>query len=141
MILQYLRGKLLKYPKIIEWTGTKTDSFRDGKFVLSNTNKLLTKFPGTDGLKTGYYSESGFNIVATAKKEELRFIVVVMGSPSGKIRDDVAMEKLKKAFSQYKILNIVKKGEVIDKDVFLVDGKYRKIKGVTEQGFSIPHAC
>jgi D-alanyl-D-alanine carboxypeptidase (penicillin-binding protein 5/6) len=136
--LAILAREILKYPKIMEWTGTVTDSFRDGKFVLSNTNKLLTKFPGTDGLKTGYYSESGFNIVATAKKEELRLIVVVMGSPSGKIRDDVAMEKLKKGFSQYKILNIVKKGEVIDKDVLLVDGKYRKIKGVTDKNFLYP---
>jgi D-alanyl-D-alanine carboxypeptidase (penicillin-binding protein 5/6) len=136
--LATLSREILKYPKIIEWMGTKTDSFRNGKFVLSNTNKLLTKFPGTDGLKTGYYSESGFNIAATAKKEELRFIVVVMGSPSGKIRDDVAIEKLKKAFSQYKILNIVKKGEVIDKDVFLVDGKYRKIKGVADKNFVYP---
>ncbi len=136
--LALLAREILKYPKIIEWTGTKTDTFRDGKFVLSNTNKLLTKFPGTDGLKTGYYAESGFNIVATAKKEELRFIVVVMGSPSGNIRDDVAMAKLKKGFSQYKILNIVKKGEVIDKDVFLVDGKYNKIKGVTDKNFLYP---
>jgi D-alanyl-D-alanine carboxypeptidase (penicillin-binding protein 5/6) len=136
--LATLSREILKYPKIIEWTGTKTDSFRNGKFVLSNTNKLLTKFPGTDGLKTGYYSESGFNIAATAKKEELRFIVVVMGSPSGKIRDDIAIEKLKRAFAQYKILNIVKKGEVIDKDVFLVDGKYRKIKGVADKNFLYP---
>jgi serine-type D-Ala-D-Ala carboxypeptidase (penicillin-binding protein 5/6) len=136
--LAILAREILKYPKIMEWTKTVTDSFRDGKFVLSNTNKLLTKFPGTDGLKTGYYSESGFNIVATAKKDELRFIVVVMGSPSGKIRDDIAIEKLKKGFSQYKILNIVKKGEVIDKVVFLVDGKYRKINGVTDKNFLYP---
>ena len=115
-----------------------TDSFRNGKFVLSNTNKLLTKLPGTDGLKTGYYREAGFNIVATAKKEEIRFIVVVMGSPSGIIRDKIAIEKLKKAYSQYKMISIVKKGEVIDKDVFLVDGKYRKIKGVTEKNFQYP---
>lgn len=136
--LAVLSQELLKYPKIIEWTGTVTDSFRNGEFVLSNTNKLLTKLPGTDGLKTGYYNESGFNIVATAKKEEIRFTVVVMGSPSGKIRDDVAIEKLKKAFSQYKMISVVKKGEVIDKDVFLVDGKYRKIKGVTEKDFQYP---
>jgi D-alanyl-D-alanine carboxypeptidase (penicillin-binding protein 5/6) len=136
--LATLAREILKYPKIIEWTGTVTDSFRNGKFVLSNTNKLLTKLPGTDGLKTGYYRESGFNIVATAKKEEIRFIAVVMGSPSGKIRDNVAMEKLKKAFSQYKMISIVKKGEVIDKDVFLVDGKYKKLKGVTEKDFQYP---
>jgi len=136
--LAMLAREILKYPKVVEWTKTVTDSFRNDKFVLSNTNKLLTKFPGTDGLKTGYYQESGFNIVATAKKDELRFIVVIMGSPSGKIRDDAAIEKLKKAFSQYKILNLVKKGEVIDKDVLLVDGKYRKIKGVTGKEFLYP---
>ncbi len=136
--LAILSQELLKYPKLLEWTSTKTDSFRDGKFVLTNTNKLLTKFPGTDGLKTGYYRKSGFNIVATVKRGELRFIAVVMGSPSGKIRDDVAMEKLKKAFSQYKMLNVVKKGEVVDKDVFLVDGKYKNVKGVAEKAFLYP---
>ncbi len=136
--LAVLARELLKYPKIIEWTATVTDSFRNGKFVLSNTNKLLTKLPGTDGLKTGYYRETGFNIVATAKREEIRFIVVVMGSPSGKIRDSIAIEKLKKVFSQYKMVSIVKKGEIVDQDVFLVDGKYRKIKGVTARDFHYP---
>jgi len=136
--LVILARELMKYPKILEWTSIKTDSFRDGKFILTNTNKLLTKFPGTDGLKTGYFKESGFNIVATAKRGELRFITVIMGSPTGKIRDDAAMEKLKKAFSQYKMLSIAKKGEVVDKDVFLVDGKYRKIKGVLQRDFLYP---
>lgn len=133
-----LSRELIKYPKILEWSGTVTDTFRNGKFVLSNTNKLLTKLPGTDGLKTGFYNEAGFNITATAKKDNLRFIVVVMGSPSGRIRDSVVMEKLKKAFSQYKVLNIVRKGEVIDKDVFLIDGKYKKVKGVAERDFLYP---
>ncbi|MCX7966743.1 MAG: hypothetical protein N2596_08985, partial [Syntrophorhabdaceae bacterium] len=89
-------------------------------------------------LKTGYYKETGFNIVATGKKNELRFIVVVLGSPTAKIRDDIAIEKFKMAFAQYRIVNVVKKGEVIDKDIFLVDGKYRKIKGVTNAGFVYP---
>ncbi len=136
--LAIVARELLKYPKIIEWTGTVRDSFRNGKFILSNTNKLLTKLPGTDGLKTGYYQTAGFNIVATAKREEIRFIVVVLGSPSGKIRDDVAMEKLKKAFSQYKMVSIVKKGEIVDQDIFLVDGKYKKLKGVTATDFHYP---
>jgi len=136
--LAVLSRETIRYPKIIEWSGTVTDTFRDGKFVLTNTNKLLTKLPGTDGLKTGFYDEAGFNIVATAKKDNIRFIAVVMGSPSGKIRDSIAMEKLKKAFSQYKMLNIVKKGEMIDKDVFLIDGKYKKVKGVAERDFLYP---
>ncbi|OPY74270.1 MAG: D-alanyl-D-alanine carboxypeptidase DacF precursor [Syntrophorhabdus sp. PtaU1.Bin058] len=136
--LAILARELLKYPKLLDWTAIKTDSFRDGKFTLTNTNKLLVKFPGTDGLKTGYYREAGFNIVATAKRNDLRFVVVVMGSPTGKIRDNVAAEKLKKAFAQYKMLNIVKKGELVDKDIMLTDGKYRKMKGVTDRDFSYP---
>lgn len=137
--LAILARELLKYPKIIEWTSIKTEGFRDGKFIMNNHNKLLTKMPDiVDGLKTGYYRDTGFNIVATGKKGDLRFIVVVLGSPTAKIRDDVAMEKFKKAFAQYRIVNVVKKGEVIDKEVFLVDGKYRKIKGVTNAGFAYP---
>ena len=93
---------------------------------------------GVDGLKTGYYRETGFNVVATAQKNGMRFIVVVLGSPTAKVRDDFAVEKFKKAFSQYKMVNIVKQGEVIDKDVILDDGKYRKIKGVAGSNFVYP---
>lgn len=136
--LAVLARELLKHPKVLEWTSIQSDTFRDGKFTLTNTNKLLGRLSGTDGLKTGYYSQTGFNIVVTAKRGEIRFIAVIMGSPSGKIRDAAAMEKLQKAFAQYKMLNVVRKGEVIEQDVFLVDGKYRKMKGVTEKSFLYP---
>ncbi|MCX5805129.1 MAG: D-alanyl-D-alanine carboxypeptidase [Proteobacteria bacterium] len=128
--LAILARELLKNPKILEWTSIKTEGFREGKFIMNNHNKLLFKMPGViDGLKTGYYRETGFNVAATGKRNDLRFIVVVMGSPTANIRDSIVMEKLKKAFSYYKTVNIVKKGELIDKDVFLEDGKYRKLKG------------
>ena len=136
--LAILGRELLKYPKLIEWTSIKSEPFRDGKFIMNNHNKLLTRMGGVDGLKTGFYRESGFNIVATAQKNGLRFIVVVLGSPKAKTRDDIAVEKFKKAFGQYKMLNIVKQGEVIDKDVILDDGKYRKIKGMAGANFLYP---
>ncbi len=136
--LVLLARELLKYPKILEWTSIKSEGFRDGKFTLMNHNKLLIKMPGVDGLKTGYYRETGFNIVVTGKKNEVRFIVVVMGSPSAKVRDAFAMEKLRKAYSLYKVISVVKKGEIVEKDVFLDDGKYRKIRGVAKADFSYP---
>lgn len=136
--LAILGRELIKYPKVIEWTSMKSEPFRDGKFIMNNHNKLLTRMGGVDGLKTGYYRETGFNIVATAEKNGLKFIVVVMGSPTAKVRDNVALEKFKKAFSNYKMLNVVKQGEVIDKDVVLDDGKYRKIKGVAGSNFLYP---
>ena len=135
--LAILAGELLKYPKTLEWTSIKTEGFREGKFIMNNHNKLLVKMPGiVDGLKTGYYRETGFNVVATGKKNDLRFIVVVMGSPTANIRDGVAVERFKKAFSFYKTVNIVKKGEVIDKDIFLEDGKYKKTKGIASADLS-----
>ena len=137
--LAILARALLKYPKILEWTSKRTDSFRNGQFILNNHNKLLGRMPDVvDGLKTGYYRETGFNIVATGKKNDLRFIVIVMGSPTAKIRDNVAVEKFKRIFSNYKILNLVKKGELIDKDIILEDGKYRKIKGIASTNFVYP---
>ena len=138
--LAILARGLVRYPKIIEWSSIRTDTFRDGTFVMTNTNKFLSKFPGADGLKTGYCRNSGFNIVITAKRGDLGLIAVVMGSPTAQVRDAVAKERLQKAFSHYTMLNIVRKGEVIEQDILLVDGKYRKMKGVTEKGFLYPVA-
>jgi D-alanyl-D-alanine carboxypeptidase (penicillin-binding protein 5/6) len=136
--LVVLARELLKYPKILEWTSVQEAPFRGGAFIMRNHNKLLFRLPGTDGLKTGYYRETGFNVVATAVKNKVRMIVVVLGSPSAKIRDNVAMEKFKKAFAQYKVLDLVKKGEVIDREILLTDGKTGKIKGVAGADFSWP---
>ena len=136
--LAILGRELLQYPKVLEWTSTKKTEFRGGKFVLSNTNKLLTRMPEVDGLKTGYYRSTGFNITATAKRGELRLIVVVMGSSTGKLRDDFAAGKLKTYIAQFIVTPLAKKGETIDKEIFLEDGKYKKLKGVSASDFSYP---
>jgi D-alanyl-D-alanine carboxypeptidase (penicillin-binding protein 5/6) len=136
--LAILSRELLKYPQLLQWTFLKTEPFRDGKFIMNNHNKLLTKMGGVDGLKTGYYAQTGFNVAATAVRNDVRLIVVVLGSPSAGIRDTFAIEKFKKAFSRYKMLNVVKRGEVIDKNVTLVDGKYPRIKGVAGANFAYP---
>jgi D-alanyl-D-alanine carboxypeptidase (penicillin-binding protein 5/6) len=91
-----------------------------------------------DGLKTGYYRSTGFNITSTGKKGDLRLIVVVMGSSTGKLRDEFALGKLKTHFAQYVVTPLVKKGEGVEKEVFLEDGKYKKIKGVCASDFSYP---
>lgn len=132
------RELIVKYPKIFEWTSIRNDRFRDGTFVLNNHNRLLSKMAGVDGLKTGYYSEAGYNVVATAKKDDLRLIVVVMGSPTYGIRDQLAMEKLKKYFASYEMVPIVRKGEVVDREILLPDGITPRIKPITAEGFSYP---
>ncbi|MGD0238080.1 MAG: D-alanyl-D-alanine carboxypeptidase family protein [Syntrophorhabdales bacterium] len=133
-----LAREVVRYPKILGWTSTKQGEFRGGKFILSNTNKLLAKMPEVDGLKTGYYRSTGFNITATAKRGDLRLIVVVMGSSTGKLRDEFALGRFKTYFAQYVVTPLVKKGDPVDKEVFLEDGKYKKIKGVCASDFSYP---
>ncbi len=133
-----LAKAILRYPKILEWTSTKTGEFRDGAFIMNNHNRLLSRMPEIDGLKTGYYSSAGFNVVATAKRGGLRLITVVMGSPSGRVRDGLVAEKFKRFFAEYTILNLAKKGMPVEKEVILKDGKYRKLKGVAAADFSMP---
>jgi len=132
------RELISKYPKLLEWTSIQNDRFRDGTFVLNNHNKLLSKMAGMDGLKTGYYVEAGYNVVATAKKDDLRLIVVVMGSSTNEMRDRLAMEKLKTYFASYEMVPIVRKGEVVDKEILLPDGETPRIKAIAAEGFSYP---
>lgn len=138
--LAILARELLKYPKILEWTSIKKEGFRDGKFIMYNSNRLLSKMPSVDGLKTGYYRKAGYSVVATAKKGDLRLIVVVLGSPRARVRNNLAIERFKEYFSRYSMVSVIKKGQLIDKEVFLPQGKIMKIKGIARSDFSYPVA-
>ncbi len=138
--LATLARELVRYPQLLAWTSLKTEPFRDGTLIMRNHNNLMSRFSGMDGLKTGFYREAGYSIVATAKRNDLRLIAVVMGSPAAKIRDGIVDEKLKKAFGQYEMVSVVKQGDTIEKEIGLPDGKQKSIKPVAASGFSYPLA-
>lgn len=73
----------------------------DAEVWLVNTNKLLRSFEGTDGLKTGYTSQSGYCITLTTKRDGLRLIGVVMKEPTNKIRDNEIKKLMEYGFSMY----------------------------------------
>jgi D-alanyl-D-alanine carboxypeptidase (penicillin-binding protein 5/6) len=136
--LATLARQLLKYPKLLEWTSAKTEPFRDGTLTMVNHNKLLGRVSAIDGLKTGFYQKSGYNIVATARKGDLRLIVVVLGSPTAKARDDFVEETVKRFLPLYEMVPVVKKGETIDREIVLTEATLRKLRGITSDGFSYP---
>jgi D-alanyl-D-alanine carboxypeptidase (penicillin-binding protein 5/6) len=136
--LATLARHLLKHGKLLEWTSARSAPFRDSTLIMLNHNKLLGKMSSIDGLKTGFYKKSGYNIVATAKKGDLRLIVVVMGSSTAKTRDEIVEEKVKKYLPLYEMVPIIKKGEMVDRDIVLTEATQRKMKGVTSDGFSYP---
>src|SRR4051794_30608178 len=125
-----LARELVKYPEILKWSSTAKDSFRDGKFVLENTNHLIGHFPGADGLKTGSYHEAGFNLAATAEREGMRLISVTMGSPTNKIRFREGARLLTMGFSEYKMLTVMKSGDAVTQEVRIKGGQVKTIHAV-----------
>lgn len=97
--LSILSRELVKRTDIFEYTGTKERPFRDGKFIMRTHNHLLGRVNGCDGFKTGYFKAAGFSIVATAQRDGVRVIAIVMGSKNRKIRDAKAEELLAKGFA------------------------------------------
>ncbi|WP_438432279.1 D-alanyl-D-alanine carboxypeptidase family protein [Gorillibacterium sp. sgz500922] len=108
--------ELLKHPEITKFTGAYQDYLRKSSakpFWLVNTNKLVRFYPGADGLKTGFTAEARFCLSATAKKDGLRVIAVVMGEPDTKTRNAEVTKLFDYAFAQYASHPILKAGDVI----------------------------
>ena len=93
--------ELLKHDKITEYTTIWMDSVRNGDFVLTNTNRLVRFYRGITGLKTGSTSKAGFCISATAKRNDLHLIAVIMGADSSDNRNISVAKLLDFGFANY----------------------------------------
>ncbi len=124
-----LSQELLKFPDILRWTSTPEAPFRDGTFILRNSNHLIDRFPGADGLKTGHFREAGYNIAATAKRGNLRLITVVMGAPTNRARFAEAARLLEEGFAQYVEVTVAKTGEPLAPEIHLprANGPFRPV--------------
>lgn len=110
--------ELVKHEKIFEFTTIYEDYLRqntDNKFWLVNTNKLIKTYDGADGLKTGYTKEAGYCLTATANKNRMRLIGVIMGATDSKKRNSNMATLLDYGFNSYEMQVEVKKGEVVSK--------------------------
>lgn len=117
--------ELLKHEMIEKYTTIWMDSLRDGKFQLANTNKLIRFYKGANGLKTGSTSGAGCCISATAKRDGMQLIAVVMGANNSKDRFSAASELLNYGFSNYAVTSFGEKGaEVCDVPVKNGKGKF-----------------
>ena len=106
---------LNKYPEITKYTTIWLDTLRDGKSELSNTNKLIKNYKGATGLKTGSTSLAKYNLSASATRDNLSLIAVIMKAPSTKLRFNEARKLLDYGFNTYTIKSFGKKDETIDK--------------------------
>ena len=74
-------------------------SIKFGRKIMTNYNKLLAEYPGADGMKTGFICSSGFNLVASATRDNRRLIAIVLGAPSSAVRAQKAAMMLERGFS------------------------------------------
>ncbi len=115
------RELVTNYPEILEFSSVYEDYLREdteNKFWLVNTNKLVRFYEGADGLKTGHTDAAKYCLAATAKKDDLRFIAVVLGEENSNVRNQEVMNLLDYGFSHYQIHMLKKQGDVV-KDISL----------------------
>ncbi len=112
--------ELLKYDIITKYSSLWQDSIRGGEFILTNTNRLVRYYDGCNGLKTGSTDKAGFCVTATALRDGMQLIAVVMGSPTRDVRNSCAKTMLDYGFSNYKL---VSEGEELLQTVPVIGGK------------------
>ncbi len=98
------RELLTKHPDIKKFTTIWMDTVRNGEFGLSNTNKLVRFYSGATGLKTGFTSGAGYCLSATAEREGMELIAVVMGCETSNIRTAACKAMLDYGFANYALL-------------------------------------
>ena len=128
--------ELMRHPKIFEYTTIWMDSLRDGAFGLVNTNKLVRFYQGATGLKTGSTSVAGFCISATAKRDGMDLIAVVMGAPTSKERFSDASKMLDYGFANYGICNTLVKDDELS-PITLKKGVKDTVEIGLADGFSL----
>ncbi len=95
------RELITKHPKILEYSSIWMDSIRNGAFTLTNTNRLVRFYEGANGLKTGSTSRAKFCISASAKRNGMQLICVIMGAPTRDTRNQIAKELFDYGFATY----------------------------------------
>ncbi|MCI8384585.1 MAG: D-alanyl-D-alanine carboxypeptidase [Clostridia bacterium] len=122
---------LNKYPQITNYTTIWTDSLRDGKSELTNTNKLIRTYQGATGLKTGSTGLALYNLSASATRDNLSLIAVIMKAPSTKVRFAEAQKLLDYGFNTFSFKQFGKKDEMV-KSISVTKGVRSSVDAILE---------
>lgn len=132
--LALLSDELLKHDSIRPFLVIWMDSIRDGSFTLSNTNKLVRYYDGCTGVKTGFTSQAMYCLSASAIREDMELITVILGGPNSKQRFADASALLNYGFANYKIKKCNDEKDIIS-TVKVEKGSTEKINAVCEKNF------
>lgn len=129
-------SELLKHPKYFEFSNIWMDKIQHSKdriTEISNTNKLIRFYKGCDGGKTGFTTESGHCLSATAMRNGMRLISVVISSPDSKTRFKEVSDMFNYGFANYSNKRIIDRETPLDVEIAVKGGKKDYIKAVSEK--------
>lgn len=123
------RELLTNHPSITNYTTIWMDTLRDGKSQLVNTNKLLRNYQGCTGLKTGSTSLALYNLSASATRDDLSLIAVIMKAPTTDARFNECKKLLDYGFANFSYTNFAKSGDIV-KNVNITKGLQSTVNAV-----------
>ncbi|MFW6269663.1 MAG: D-alanyl-D-alanine carboxypeptidase family protein [Bacillota bacterium] len=128
--ISIMSKELVKYDKILEWCSIWVDHIQlpDREAMIANTNSLVNKYQGMDGLKTGHTSEAGYCLAATAKRSNVRLISVILNTETMDLRQKDTTNLLDYGFNYFEKKQKVKAGEKIE-NIRIPSGKKPVITG------------
>jgi D-alanyl-D-alanine carboxypeptidase (penicillin-binding protein 5/6) len=113
---------LIHQTNLLRWSSREETPFDGGVCMLHNTNHLIGRFYGCDGLKTGFTFQAGFNVTATARRGNMRLIAVILGAPSNRQRFAQAAKLLNWGFDNFTSVAVLRRGQTIPVRVQVASG-------------------
>lgn len=135
--LAILGRTLAKHPLLLQWTSLNRVPFREGRTSLPNTNRLVGRVPGVDGLKTGYTAKARFNLVTTAQRGPLRLIAIVLGGQSSSLRFHAAANLLEWGFTRFTQVNVTESSQPLGTEVRVEQGSISSLQAVAAKRASL----
>ena len=134
--ISIMARELIKHEKVLEWTSTWLDYIElpERKAMVVNTNELIKKYDGLDGLKTGHTQEAGFCLAGTAENNNMRLISVVLNGDTLKEREEATTELMDYGFNTFRKTTVVEKDKKIN-NIVVSNGKKTVTTGITENDY------
>ena len=128
-----LARALLRHTDVLDWTSRRSMPFRaPGRrgVHLPNTNRLVGRMSGVDGLKTGFTNRARYNLVSTAQRGALRLVAVVLGGETSRIRFRVAREMIEWGFDNFTKLRLIERGAPLWMEVRVRNGSVSTLQPI-----------
>lgn len=125
--LARMGAAVLEHPELRLMSGTRLAPFRNGEFQLFNPNRLLGRYPFATGVKTGYHAGSDFCLTASARRDGMELIAVVMGAPHRNDRFSESERLLEEAFDRWRLVVPVHSGEVLAQRAPVDGGRWSSV--------------